>query len=66
MNWKELEGVDRDLNEVLSPDLPGVIEESHEKSVKTKDISSEIRSTSFSDTGLEPYCYADRCGFVSF
>jgi hypothetical protein len=31
MNWKELEGIGRDLNEILSPDLPGVIEETHEK-----------------------------------
>jgi hypothetical protein len=31
MNWKELEGMGRDLIEVISPDLPGVIEESHEK-----------------------------------
>jgi hypothetical protein len=27
MNWKELEAIGRDLNEVISPDLPGVIEE---------------------------------------
>jgi len=31
MNWKELKGIGRDLNEVLSPDLSGVIEENHEK-----------------------------------
>jgi hypothetical protein len=39
MNWKELEGMGRDLNEVLSQDLPGVIEESHEKYQSKQTIS---------------------------
>jgi hypothetical protein len=39
MNWKELKGTGRDLNEVLSPDSPGVIEESHEKYRSKQTIS---------------------------
>jgi len=42
MKWKELKGIGRDLNEVLSPDLPGVIEESHEK-CRSKQMIPRLR-----------------------
>jgi len=67
MNWKELKGIGRDMNEVLSSDLPGVIEESHEKCRSKQTISRlRIEAGLFSDTGLEAHCYADLCDFNSF
>jgi len=42
MNWKELKGIGSDLNEVLSPDLPGVIEERNKKCRSKHDTSNFI------------------------
>jgi hypothetical protein len=55
MTRKDLEGIGRDLTEVLSRNLPGRTKKTHETSVRIGGDSIEIRTEHLLNTNLKRY-----------